>query len=126
MKTFGITFHGQHAIIKFNAKLDNDNREFMQASYPTLNISITIPKHGKELVRIEGCMLANTYHAFKLELDKAILRTKMNADHAKLEKLESMDRVPTQYELHDILEQEAMEQDSFMPRFADPLDDLPF
>jgi hypothetical protein len=58
MKNFGITFHGNHAVITFNCKLDKENKEFMQTSYPELNIFTTIPKHGKELVRIEGCILS--------------------------------------------------------------------
>ncbi len=115
MKNFGITFHGQHAVIKFNCKLDKENREFMQTSYPELNIGTTIPKHGTELVRIEGCILSNDYHVFKLEMDKAILRSKMNADHAKLDKLENMDRAQTKWELS--------ESQSYIDTYDD---DLPF
>ena len=101
MKTFGTRFHGNHAVFAFNCKLDKENKEFMQTSYPELNIFITIPKHGKELVRIEGCVLSKDYHVFKLEMDKAILRSKMNADHAKLDKLENMDRAQTKWELEE-------------------------
>lgn len=115
MKAFGTRFHGNHAVITFNCKLDKENKEFMQTSYPDFNIFTTIPKHGKELVRIEGCILSNDYHAFKLEMDKAILRSKMNADHAKLEKLENMDRAQTKWELS--------ESQSYQDNYDD---DLPF
>lgn len=101
MKNFGITFHGQHAVIKFNCKLDKENREFISTAYPEIHVYTTMPKHGTELTRIEGCILSKDYHVFKLEVDKAILRSKMNADHAKLDKLENMDKAQTKWELEE-------------------------
>ena len=43
-------------------------------------------------------------------MDKAILRSKMNADHAKLDKLENMDRAQTKWELE---EANLLEDDDF-------------
>ena len=110
---FGINFHGKHAVIKLNCKLDKDNYEFMYSCYSdVLDIFTTEDKKGNIRTRFEGCILASEYAEFKLEFDKSIKRTKINKLHKELLDMEA-----------SVVEEARLLYDD---RLSDPLDDLHF
>jgi len=71
---FGIKFLGNHAIIKINAKLTQEERRRLARLYVQLNIS----EIGGNLTRIEGCMHRDTYlNSFRFDYKMAIKRSKI-------------------------------------------------
>lgn len=93
MKTFGITFLGNHAIIKLNAKLSSHEREELTQAYPDLSIR----EIGKGLTRIEGCLHVILFsESFISQFKIAMQKSKIEAMQQKLKEMERRQEEITQ------------------------------
>jgi len=78
MIQYGISFHGNHAVIKIIVGISQDCASKMSRLFSDLIVSPSIEtSKGTEMYKIEGCIRASEYPRFKAEYKKAIVKRKI-------------------------------------------------